>query len=398
MKKQFLKSILGLSVTLLIATNAVNVSASTTTKNTAIWQNMNVAERNAYGEYIKKFAKNTPGFVDVDFADVNLDGDLEPILFVESFTLYGASVVDISIIDYKNGKVQEIYENIGDYEDYIGPTFSYRVLEANGQRILTTYAYSRYNELSPSEEFFKNAEKVGLDKTDYNDIITGYGIVEDNVLINGELVEGVRVVHGNYNKGTQGFYEFYYDEINNVYIPETPVVLKTTVIPGNLVTGVDWKPTNKEDYVFDKNVVSEAISLEKMSKTVKPQKINLKIDGKNESVEVYNINNNNYFKLRDVATLLSETDSKFNVDYDNNKKATIITTGESYNGTIESLSSEGKPYVEKATKIFVDGKEVSGTGYNIDGYMYYKIRDIGTLLNFSVDWDKVSNSVIIKTK
>ena len=48
--------------------------------------------------------------------------------------------------------------------------------------------------------------------------------------------------------------------------------------------------------------------------TANPTTSMVLIDGVEKSFEAYNINDNNYFKLRDIAYCLSATDKKFAID------------------------------------------------------------------------------------
>ena len=49
------------------------------------------------------------------------------------------------------------------------------------------------------------------------------------------------------------------------------------------------------------------------------------LDGKDTDVKGYIIQDNNYFKLRDVAALLDGKDAEFNVSYDEDRLANLIT-------------------------------------------------------------------------
>ena len=49
------------------------------------------------------------------------------------------------------------------------------------------------------------------------------------------------------------------------------------------------------------------------------------------------------------------------------------------------------------SKVYINGKEVQFTAYNIDGYNYFKLRDIGKALNFGVLWDGANNTIRIDT-
>lgn len=53
--------------------------------------------------------------------------------------------------------------------------------------------------------------------------------------------------------------------------------------------------------------------------------------------------------------------------------------------------------VISSQKVYVNSQEVNIEAYNIDGSNYYKLRDLGDTLGFSVDYDEGSNSVMINT-
>ena len=48
--------------------------------------------------------------------------------------------------------------------------------------------------------------------------------------------------------------------------------------------------------------------------------------------------------------------------------------------------------------VMVDGRYVTPTAYNIDGFTYFKLRDLGEILNFGVAWDEASWSMVITTE
>jgi len=48
-------------------------------------------------------------------------------------------------------------------------------------------------------------------------------------------------------------------------------------------------------------------------------------------------------------------------------------------------------------KIFVNGNQVEFEAYNIDGYNYFRLKDLGKSLDFSVWWDELEQKVLIDT-
>ena len=128
----------------------------------------------------------------------------------------------------------------------------------------------------------------------------------------------------------------------------------------------------------------------------------LTIDGENAPVTAYNIKDNNYFKLRDVAYLLSGTDARFSVDYDESTNSIRIVTGEAYtaNGSeLHPIGKGDKDAVKSVQTLYINGRKNSSmTAYNIDGYNYFKLRDLGDTLGFKVDYDADSRTMLILTR
>ena len=106
----------------------------------------------------------------------------------------------------------------------------------------------------------------------------------------------------------------------------------------------------------------------------------------------YNINDNNYFKLRGVGKLTG-----FGVDWNEDTRTVEISTTR----TAPELTGIADTAVTGATakptdqRITVDGKEVSMTAYKIKGNNYVKLRDIGKTINFGVSFNMATKTVSI---
>lgn len=106
----------------------------------------------------------------------------------------------------------------------------------------------------------------------------------------------------------------------------------------------------------------------------------------------YNINDNNYFKLRDVGKLAG-----FGVDWNEDTRTVEISTTR----TAPELTGITDTAVTGATakptdqRITVDGKEVSMTAYKSKGNNYVKLRDIGKTINFGVSFNMATKAVSI---
>ena len=51
--------------------------------------------------------------------------------------------------------------------------------------------------------------------------------------------------------------------------------------------------------------------------------------------------------------------------------------------------------LESTNPLYVDGNEVEAAAYNINGNTYFKLRDLGNLVNFTVGFDSTSNTVSV---
>ena len=126
----------------------------------------------------------------------------------------------------------------------------------------------------------------------------------------------------------------------------------------------------------------------------------VKIDGKQVDFQAYNIDGNNYFKLRDLAFALNNTTSEFNITWDAEKNLIQLIQNTSYEAVGNELEKNTAPFktiTENKSVIMVDSKEVTLQAYNIDGNNYFKLRDIGELIDFSVNWDSVNSIISIET-
>ncbi|MGI6028570.1 MAG: CHAP domain-containing protein [Candidatus Heteroscillospira sp.] len=126
------------------------------------------------------------------------------------------------------------------------------------------------------------------------------------------------------------------------------------------------------------------------------------VDGKPVQLSAYNIGGNNYFKLRDIAVALNGTGSQFQIGWDNATRTIALTTGESYTpvggemASIPMLNCLGLP---NRDPIYIDGELVDNlTAYNINDNNYFKLRDLGEVLNFALEWDNETKTIHILTE
>lgn len=127
------------------------------------------------------------------------------------------------------------------------------------------------------------------------------------------------------------------------------------------------------------------------------------LDGEKVEIAGYLIEGNNYFKLRDMAAILSNTDRKFNVEYE--KGQIKIKTNESYKKLPTDLQGAKD---EKLRASMVTNKVLFDNGVaeklvDLDAALikqnnYVKLRDLGKYIGFEVGYDKKTQDIIVNTK
>lgn len=66
-------------------------------------------------------------------------------------------------------------------------------------------------------------------------------------------------------------------------------------------------------------------------------------------------------------------------------------------GTLPFASAAGIPTKPSTHQLYVNGIRINTTGWLINGNNYFKLRDIGKLVNFSVTYDSKMNAIQIET-
>ncbi len=169
-----------------------------------------------------------------------------------------------------------------------------------------------------------------------------------------------------------------------------------------IAASVTTMASEAEITTAQRSVASEAITAKYTDSTVM-------INGKAVEFEAYNINGNNYFKLRDLAMALNGTEASFSVEWSEADNSIVVERGSYMGGVSEAYvpvggeleKGDGKDKVayvsEQQLLAPMDGGFPGFTAYNINGNNYFKLRNIGELFEFEVDWDGANNCVIIDT-
>lgn len=129
---------------------------------------------------------------------------------------------------------------------------------------------------------------------------------------------------------------------------------------------------------------------------VPPTAVSVLLDGQSVTLNAYvfreNLNGGGgtYVKLRDVAQLLQNTSAKFQVGWTAQTGVTL-QSGQGYTAVggegVLTGGSGARPFYVNQSAVNVDGKALSLKAYVVDQNNFFKLRDLGTALGFTVDWD-----------
>jgi hypothetical protein len=125
----------------------------------------------------------------------------------------------------------------------------------------------------------------------------------------------------------------------------------------------------------------------------------LTVDGVSKTLNAYNINGNNFVKIRDIASLISGTTKQFSVSYNEANKVVVLLSKSYYtsNGQENVTLGRAKEIAVSTQSVYLDGSPVGIMSYNIDGNNYVMLRDLAMLFNFGLSYDSTSETVKIVT-
>ncbi len=125
------------------------------------------------------------------------------------------------------------------------------------------------------------------------------------------------------------------------------------------------------------------------------------VDGTEIAFEAYNIDGNNYFKLRDLAMALRGSGKQFGVDWSGWSGNITLYSGTFYRpvgGELEPGDGQPKLAHVYTGGLSKDNRIVKAQAYNINDNNYFKLRDICKLFNIGVGWDGATSTITVDTE
>ena len=130
--------------------------------------------------------------------------------------------------------------------------------------------------------------------------------------------------------------------------------------------------------------------------TAVPALASVSVNGKQTKLPAYNIDGSNYVRVRDAAVLLLGTESGFDVQWNEGLRRVELQSRTVY----EPLGTENEPLPagSRTTQSIVEPTVADGVAnmvaaYQMDGCTYYKLRSLGDLCGFQVDWNEETQTV-----
>ena len=134
--------------------------------------------------------------------------------------------------------------------------------------------------------------------------------------------------------------------------------------------------------------------------TAKYTNAKVSVNGKPTEFEAYVLNGNNYFKLRDLAYVLSGTAKQFDVGWDSENKVIEMMLNKPYTkagGELKKGDGKDKTATPYTNGLNFDSMIVPASAYTINSNNYFKLRDICKMLDIGVTWDNNSKTIGIDT-
>ena len=132
----------------------------------------------------------------------------------------------------------------------------------------------------------------------------------------------------------------------------------------------------------------------------RPSPHDIWVDGVDYSnlMTIYNINEQNFVKVRDLAAILNGSGSQFDVGWNNAQQMVVLTTAQPYTSVSGDLSGRATSNRDAAYNhaiVQINGRIASLVSYNIDDSTYFNVRDMAREIGFSVKFEPATSTIVI---
>jgi hypothetical protein len=127
--------------------------------------------------------------------------------------------------------------------------------------------------------------------------------------------------------------------------------------------------------------------------------ISVEVDTKEHVLQAFNINGNNFFRLRDMAYILIGTPAAFDIEWCAEYGFVNIIYGDyapiGSELAIKYYDDYAQAHYSQTTIKYNGLFDIDFTRFNINNYHYFMMRDMADLLGFEAIWNIATGGIII---
>lgn len=189
--------------------------------------------------------------------------------------------------------------------------------------------------------------------------------------------------------------------LKNLNITHQLLRVYSDVFLNSQITITSFSGSNIETYAKENgiNFISTSVS-ENVSVLAVPTPSKIFVNGIEVPFTAYKIDGNNYFKLRDIALVVNGTNKNFEVTWESETNSINLISNKAYTSVgseLETGVTSSQTAVTSPDKTYVDGVFNEFSIYQIEGYNYFKLRDICSVFDIGVTYDNETQNIGIDT-
>lgn len=134
-------------------------------------------------------------------------------------------------------------------------------------------------------------------------------------------------------------------------------------------------------------------------RAVRPSTARVLLNGRQVDFLAYNIDGYNFFRLRDIAYVLSSTSAHFEVTWNDELSRINLLPGQPYTpvGVEMAQTTAMSAALPTTANILLQNEPIDLRAYNIGGSNFFRLVDLGYHLGFGIEWNPAAATISIDT-
>jgi len=123
-----------------------------------------------------------------------------------------------------------------------------------------------------------------------------------------------------------------------------------------------------------------------------------RVNDQNHNFHTFEVDGQNFIRVRDLAYMLSDTPMRFSVAWNSENRTVELRSNSPYVAVGHELTKVdpgGKTGTTAGSLIFIDERLRNFNTLNIGGETYFRLRDLASAFDFSINWNAQNQSIII---